>query len=55
MDKDDLKWAKNEKKVIVLLKQLHDKILSKPSGCRKLGRYSEMQNDALVHREGLKG
>ena len=44
-----------KKKVIVLLKQLHDEILSKPSGYRKLSRYSEMQNDALMHRDGLKG
>ena len=27
----------------------------KPAGFRKLSHSSEMQNDALMHREGLKG
>ena len=31
------------------------KILSKPLCFRKLGRSSDMQNDALIHLEGLKG
>ena len=27
----------------------------KPPDFRKLGHYLEMRNDALMHREGLKG
>ena len=27
----------------------------KPLGFRKLGHFSEMRNDVLMHREGLKG
>ena len=27
----------------------------KPQGFRKLGHFSEMQNDALMQSEGLKG
>ena len=55
VDEDDLQWVKMKKKIIIFLKQLHEKNRSKPSGCRKLSRYSDMQNYALMHREGLKG
>ena len=40
------------KKISLLLKQFHDNFRSKP---RKLGLFSEMQNDVIMHREGLKG
>ena len=39
------------KKKIVFIKQFH----SETPLCRKLSNSSEMQNDALMHREGLKG
>ena len=55
MDEDDLKWAANEKKKLFLLKQSHENFHSKTLGFRKLNNSSEMQNDALMHREGYKG
>ena len=30
-------------------------IVLKPLDCKKLGHSTEMQNDALMRREGLKG
>ena len=30
-------------------------LVLKPPGFRKLSHFSEMRNDALIHREGLKG
>ena len=30
-------------------------VVLKPPGFRKLSHFSEMRNDALMHREGLKG
>ena len=41
--------------MLLLLKQFPDKNRSKPSACSKLSHFSEMRNDALMHREGLKG
>ena len=55
MDEDDLKGVAKEKKILLLLKQFYGNNRSKPPRCRKLGHSSELQNDALVHREGLKG
>ena len=53
-DEDDLKGVAIKKKYFSLLKQFHDIVLSKTPRCRKLGHYSEVQNYALMHREGLK-
>ena len=55
MDEDDLKWVANEKKILLFLKQLHENCGFKTTSCRKLNNFSEMQNYALMHREGLKG
>ena len=42
------------RKILLLLKQFHQNLCSKTPGFQKLGHFSEMQNDALMHREGLK-
>ena len=55
VDKNNLKWEDNEENILLLLKQFHEKISSKTPRCRELNDSSEMQNDALMHREGLKG
>ena len=52
---DDWKWEKMKEKIIILLKHLHENVRPKPSRCRILSHSSEMQNDALMHRQGLKG
>ena len=54
-DEDDFKWGANEEKISLLLKQSHENVTSKNPRRRKLGHSSEMQNDSLMHREGLKG
>ena len=41
--------------MLLLLKQFHENVRSKTPGCMKLSNFSEMQNDALMHREGLRG
>ena len=51
VDEDDLTLGKG-KKPIVIINQFH---ALKHLVFRKLSHPSEMQNDALVHREGLKG
>ena len=55
VDEDDLKWVENEKKISLLLKQFPEYNRFKTTRCGKLGHSSEMQNDVLMHREGLKG
>ena len=55
VDEDDLKWVTNEKKILLFLKQLQENCGFKTTSCRKLSNFSEMQNDTLMHREGLKG
>ena len=55
VDEDDLKWLTNEKNVLLFLKRFLKNVRSKTTRCGKLGHSLEMQNDALVHREGLKG
>ena len=45
----------NEKNILSLLKQFHENNCSKAPRCGKLSHSSEMQNDVLIHREGLKG
>ena len=50
-----LKWVQMKK--ILLLKQFHTKkSVLKPLGLRRtISHSSEMQNDALMYREGLEG
>ena len=55
MDEGGLKWVENEKNKVLLLKHFLEKNRSKTTRYRKLSHSSEMQNDALMHREGLKG
>ena len=55
MDEDDLKWVTNEKKIVLFLRQFHENCRTKTTSCRKLSSFSEMQDDDLMHREGLKG
>ena len=54
VDEDDLKWVTNEKS-IAIVKTVLIKCPSETPMCRKLSHSSQMQNDALIHREGLKG
>ena len=49
MDEDDLTWVANENKILLLLKQFHEHFRFK-----KLSHSSDMKNDALMHRVGLK-
>ena len=55
VDEDDLKWVTIEKNIVLFLKQFHENCHSKTTICRKCSNSSQMQNDALMHREGLKG
>ena len=52
-------WSgcKIKKNILLLLKQLQQNciFILKTLHLRKLNNYSEMGNDALMHREGLKG
>ena len=58
----DLWWIKmtwsgwQMKKILLFLKQFHKNFCSKTTmpGLRKLSHSSEMRNDALIHREGLR-
>ena len=43
------------KRVVLLVKQLHENVRSKPSGYRKLSHSSEIRNYAWMHRQGLRG
>ena len=52
---DYLQWVTNEKKIVLFLRQFHENCRSKTISCRKLGNFSKMQDNALRHREGLKG
>ena len=49
VDEDDLKWVINEKYIVLFFKQFSS------TSCRKLSNFAEMQDDALMHREDLKG
>ena len=55
VDEDDLKCVINGKKLLRLSKQFQEVFRSKTPKCRKLCYSSDMQNYALMHREGLKG
>ena len=48
-------WVGNVNNVLFLLEQFHEHVRSKPLVLRKLSRFLEMQDDALMHHEGLKG
>ena len=55
----DLYWMKMiysgwqmKKNALLLFKQFQKKNRSKTPRCRKLGHFSAMKNDALMHREG---
>ena len=52
MNEDDLKWVANKKGYF--LRQVHENSRSKTTTCRKLINFSEMQDDALMHREDFK-
>ena len=43
------------KKILLFLKQFYEFFVLKSPGFKKLGHSSEMRNDALMHRVGLKG
>ena len=53
MDEDDLTRVANEKKIMLLLKQFYENCHSETLICRKLSPSSDMQSDALMHRDGL--
>ena len=55
VDEDDLKWVKSKENCHVLVKQFHGIFPSKSLSCGKSIMFSGMLNDALMHREGLKG
>ena len=55
MDEDDLKWVTNEKLDCYFQNCSMKIFVLKPVGFTKLSDFSEMQDDALMHREGLKG
>ena len=44
----------NEKETVLSLKQFPENCRSKTPRCRKLSHSSQIQNDALIHRVGLK-
>ena len=55
VDVDDLKWVANEKNILLIKKKLHLNVHTKTHMCRKLNHPTEMRNDALMHREDIKG
>ena len=50
-----MKWVANEKNILLLSTSSIKKIVLNPLVFKKLSHFSEMHNDALMHREGLKG
>ena len=50
-----MKYVANEKNILLILNSSKKFFVLKHIGCRKLSHFSAMQNDALMHREGLKG
>ena len=56
VDEDDLKWVGNEKNISLLLKHFHEYFRAKTPSFKDFFHFSKkMENDALMHREGLKG
>ena len=41
--------------MLLILEQIHENVCSKTPRCRKLSYSTEIQNNALMHRDGLKG
>ena len=46
------KWMVNGKKLSLLFEKFHEIFVLNPVGFRKLSHSSEIENDALMHREG---
>ena len=46
------KWVANEK-IVLILKQFHENFRVKTPRCRTSNHSSQMQNDALMPRDGL--
>ena len=55
MDKDNLKWVEKSRKLPCIVNQFHGNVHSKTPCCRKIKLVLRDVNDALMHREGLKG
>ena len=57
VDEDDLKWVTNRANITLLLfvRLFHENFSSKTTGFPNLSHSSEMQDDPLMHREGVKG
>ena len=55
MDEDDSKWVASDKKNNVIIKQFHDDFRSKTHLFLEIKLLFEIENDALMHREGSKG
>ena len=53
MDEGDLNRVPLLKNISLLLKQFYENCRSKTPSCRKLSHFSEIQNDDLIHSEGL--
>ena len=53
VDEDDLKWVANCKKILLLLNSSTCIFVLIRLDFRKVIHSSEMQNNALMHREGL--
>ena len=51
MDKDDINWVANEKNKALVVQLFHENVRSQTTMCTKLGDSSQIQNDALLHRE----
>ena len=53
VDENDLNWVTNGKIYCYFLNISMQIFVLKPLGFRKLSYFSEMRNEALMHREGL--
>ena len=53
MDKND--WQMKKNIAITCIEEFREKSILKPLGFRKLNHSLEMDNDDLMHPEGLKG
>ena len=54
MDEDDLKWVTNEKNIVLFLNSSTKIVALKPLVVgNEVILHRSMQNDALIHREGL--
>ena len=55
MYENDLKWVTNEKNILLFLKDFHENFRSKTTRFQEIKLFSEMRNDALMHRELFNG